>query len=195
MQRGMRDPERTKKNILSAAERVIAAKGLRALTLDEVASSAGVSKGGLLHHFASKSALVDGLAESMIVEHAEEVEARRKADAAAPGAYTRALLRTNLAFTEECTQVCATMTAESRNYPGMRELFARYTAGCQARCEADGLDPVTATIVRYAVEGMMSADIWGMPRPSNYDQVVARMLELAGESGEKKKTEKTRKKG
>ena len=52
----------------SARERVLAAyvdllisDGPQAATLDAVAASAGVSKGGLLYHFKSKEALVEGL--------------------------------------------------------------------------------------------------------------------------------------
>ncbi|HEU0123053.1 MAG TPA: TetR/AcrR family transcriptional regulator [Bryobacteraceae bacterium] len=176
----MRDPERTKESVLEAAERLIAEKGIQALTLEEVAAGAGVSKGGLLHHYASKSALVSGLAQRMIVLHEQEIEEYRKKDPASPGSYTRAYLRANLNCVDECTQVCAAMTAESRNFPAMRELFKRYTLVCQERLENDGLDPVTASIVRYAVEGLMSSAIWDMPRPSNYSEIVQHLMRLAG---------------
>ena len=49
--------------LLDAAIDVIRRDGARALTLDAVAAEAGVSKGGLLYHFASKRALIDGLLE------------------------------------------------------------------------------------------------------------------------------------
>ena len=49
--------------LLDAAIAVIRRDGARALTLDAVAAEAGVSKGGVLYHFASKRALIDGLLE------------------------------------------------------------------------------------------------------------------------------------
>ena len=176
----MRDPEKTKESILLAAEKVIAAKGIQSLTLEDVAAGASVSKGGLLHHFGSKQALISGLAQRMISEHEEEVEAHRRDDPTLPGAYTRAFLRTHLAFADECTQICATLTAESRNFPAMREMFQKYGGKCQERTENDGLDPVIASVVRYAVEGLTSAAIWGMPRPSSYNEIVAYLLKLSG---------------
>jgi AcrR family transcriptional regulator len=177
----MRDPERTKESILLAAERLIVLKGIRSLTLEEVAAGASVSKGGLLHHFASKQALIGGLARRMIIEHEREIEAYRQQDPAPPGSYTRAFLRTNLAFGEECTEVCAKLTAESRNFPAMREMFQAYSTKCQERSENDGLDPVAASVVRYAVEGLTSAATWGMPKPSNYDAIIGYLMKLAGE--------------
>jgi AcrR family transcriptional regulator len=49
--------------LLDAAIRVLTRDGLGALTLDAVAREAGVSKGGLTHHFATKDALVTAMLE------------------------------------------------------------------------------------------------------------------------------------
>lgn len=47
--------------ILDAAEAVVVRHGFAHLTLDAVAAEAGVSKGGLLHHFPAKDRLVEAL--------------------------------------------------------------------------------------------------------------------------------------
>ncbi|HYL01738.1 MAG TPA: TetR/AcrR family transcriptional regulator [Steroidobacteraceae bacterium] len=57
--------------LLDAAERVVVESGATHLTLDAVAKSAGVSKGGLLYHFPSKEALLEG----MLSRHFQDVEA------------------------------------------------------------------------------------------------------------------------
>ena len=57
--------------LLDAAERVVVESGATHLTLDAVAKSAGVSKGGLLYHFPSKEALLAGL----VARHFEDVDA------------------------------------------------------------------------------------------------------------------------
>lgn len=57
--------------LLDAAERVVVESGATHLTLDAVAKSAGVSKGGLLYHFPSKEALLDG----MLARNFEDVDA------------------------------------------------------------------------------------------------------------------------
>lgn len=58
--------------ILDAAERLVAGTGASHLTLDAVARAAGVSKGGLLYHFPTKQALLEG----MIERHFDAVERR-----------------------------------------------------------------------------------------------------------------------
>src|SRR5690348_11094601 len=60
-----------RERLLDAAERVVAESGATHLTLDAVAKSAGVSKGGLLYHFPSKEALLEG----MLARHFEDVDA------------------------------------------------------------------------------------------------------------------------
>ena len=47
--------------ILDAADAVLRERGTGALTIDAVATAAGLSKGGVLHHFSSKDALVAAL--------------------------------------------------------------------------------------------------------------------------------------
>lgn len=47
--------------ILDAAGRILVRDGGDALTIASVAREAGISKGGLFYHFASKKALVEGL--------------------------------------------------------------------------------------------------------------------------------------
>jgi len=51
--------------VLDAFERILVEDGARAATLDAAARAAGVSKGGLLYHFASKDALESALIERL----------------------------------------------------------------------------------------------------------------------------------
>lgn len=60
-----------RERLLDAAERVVAESGATHLTLDNVAKSAGVSKGGLLYHFPNKEALLEG----MLTRHFHDVDA------------------------------------------------------------------------------------------------------------------------
>lgn len=55
----------TRERILDAFERLVTGSGERAATIAGVAEEAGLSKGGLLYHFGSKTALVEGLVERL----------------------------------------------------------------------------------------------------------------------------------
>ncbi|WEG07415.1 TetR family transcriptional regulator [Microbacterium horticulturae] len=57
----MSRPPRARDLVLDAYEEILIAGGERAATMDAAARAAGVSKGGLLYHFASKEALEAGL--------------------------------------------------------------------------------------------------------------------------------------
>lgn len=51
----------SKLNIISAAARVTQHVGAANLTLERIAAEAGISKGGLLYHYANKRALLEGM--------------------------------------------------------------------------------------------------------------------------------------
>src|SRR2546427_5628116 len=51
----------TRERLLDAAEAVVIEQGVNAMTLEAVAGRAKVSKGGLLYHFPSKDAVVQGM--------------------------------------------------------------------------------------------------------------------------------------
>ena|SRR5690554_334916 len=56
----------TRERILDAFQNLVIESGERAATLDAVAQRAGVSKGGLLYHFGSKEALIEGLTDRLL---------------------------------------------------------------------------------------------------------------------------------
>ena len=53
--------ESTRDALITAAMSLVGERGAEAMSLHDVAERAGVSKGGLLHHFASKESLVDAV--------------------------------------------------------------------------------------------------------------------------------------
>ncbi|MDQ0063824.1 AcrR family transcriptional regulator [Paenibacillus harenae] len=50
--------------ILFAASTIVKTLGAEKLTLEAVAKEAGISKGGLLHHFPNKQALINAMVEA-----------------------------------------------------------------------------------------------------------------------------------
>ena len=66
--------EQTRARIRVAAAKVIERNGAGHLTLEKVASEAGVSKGGLLYHYPSKDALLQGLLNHLLENRAGLVD-------------------------------------------------------------------------------------------------------------------------
>jgi len=79
----------TRDRLLDAFEGLLIAHGPRAATLDAVAAAAQVSKGGLLYHFPSKAALVQGQRERLAALGAADVAAMRDAPEGATEHYLR----------------------------------------------------------------------------------------------------------
>lgn len=61
----MSRPPLARDRVLDAFEAILIEEGARAATMEATARAAGVSKGGLLYHFASKDALEVGLLERL----------------------------------------------------------------------------------------------------------------------------------
>jgi len=73
----MSDKPNARNAILDAAEGVVLQSGGAHLTLDAVAARAKVSKGGLLYHFPSKDALVQGMLSRCVMQFAEDAKTAR----------------------------------------------------------------------------------------------------------------------
>jgi AcrR family transcriptional regulator len=84
----------TRERILEGAMQVAIRDGIVATTLDAVAREAGISKGGLIHHFRTKDELISALLEHFPARVLRNLEARMAADPNPRGRFFRALVRT-----------------------------------------------------------------------------------------------------
>lgn len=85
----MSRPPAAREAVLDAFERILVHDGERAATLDATAKAAGVSKGGLLYHFASKEALVAGLIARLEALTDDDIEAIDRAGEGAISYFVR----------------------------------------------------------------------------------------------------------
>lgn len=179
------DPATVPDRLLSAAEQVVSRDGVANLTLEAVAREAGVSKGGLLYHFPSKSALVTAIVERL-ARHCEAKQATSlEQDTNTPGAFTRAYVqtRTEPLAPHEVPFHCALLAAAGTD-PQYLEPFRRRIAQWQTRLENDGIDPVIAVIARLAVDGLAFGTLLGLPVPQDQlrEQVIQRLLEMTSKN-------------
>lgn len=141
----------TRGRILDAFARILVEQGERAATLDAVAAAANVSKGGLLYHFGSKVALVDGLLDRMVALALADVTVMR----AAPEGAVAYLIRTSAISDTpfDLDYLAATRLAEGP-FPQARVALTRaHEAWLAATCEAVG-DPVLARAIVLVSDGL-----------------------------------------
>lgn len=158
--------EQSRERILNAAEARLLASGPAGLVLDAIAADAGMSKGGLLYHFRTKEALVEGLCDRMLARFDEALESLSAADPETAGAWTRAYLASTVTDAGKPADnsarlmagILATLGRESAHLEKVREHFARW----HARLAVDGIDPTAATLVRLAADGLWLSALLGL---------------------------------
>jgi len=178
-------PRHSKRELLlRTAAHVVAERGYAALTLDAVAAAAGVSKGGLLYHFATKEALVSALLEDLLTTFDSDQNAAYAADPIAPGAWTRAYLKASAAPPhDESEQLASVALLAAVGYdPALLEpLQERYRQWVEV-LDHDGLPGVDAHVVRLAADGLWATDLFDLapPDPLLRARIHVRLDELAG---------------
>lgn len=164
----------TKERILAAAARVFARQGYGEATLDEVAAEAGLTKGAVYWHFASKSDLYLALLEERVRREAAALPERLRgmAGLSDPEAGLAAFL------SQQFAAVCAeperprlSLEFASRSWdPAVRERLAAIYGEAQGRlgelfaelqqagAVAGDLDPVVVgVVIPAALEGLVRA--------------------------------------
>jgi len=159
-------PTSLRERLLDAAEQVVGRDGVNSLTLNAVADEAGVSKGGLLYHFPSKSALIVAVVERLASECDAETAKAIEAGGNEPGRFTRAYLTARLAPPDPEEQpIFTALLAAAGTDPQYLDPFRKRHVEWQKRFQNDGIDPTVATIVRLAIDGLCLGAMLGMPVP------------------------------
>lgn len=88
-----KQPELVRRAILDCANRIIAERGTAELSIQAVADAAGVSKGGVFHHFPNRQALILAMLQDLLDQSDEQIDTLMTADPVAYGRFTRAYIR------------------------------------------------------------------------------------------------------
>lgn len=183
----------TRQQILDAAADVIVRDGVGSLTLDRVAKEVGLSKGGLLYHFAQEEHLIRALIERILRDFDEDRRAFEEEEAPrARGRRTRAFVRATLegdwahktGVKRHGVEMFAALLGALTLDPELLEPLRRRSRQWQAELENDGLTPDRATVIRLAADGLWFAELLGFTKlpVSRRRSVIREMLRLADES-------------
>lgn len=168
----------TQDRILDALETMLIEHGMTKVTLDGVATAAGVSKGGLLYHFNTKDALVAAMVRRL-GKHADKHRA-----AAAEGGTSVAewYLQQPDSISEKEIALYRSTLAALRSVDGnsgevqsaVVEMMRLWDEGL--RTEID--DPVQAEIIRLVGDGIYLGAVLDLPGvdPDLHRRVVDRLL-------------------
>lgn len=171
-------PPDARTRILDAAERIVQAKGVPSLTLDAAAREAGVSKGGLLYHFASKEALLTGLLTRLASYIEHDFEGVLAAQPPGPVRTTRAILAWTFDHPETvCEQherAAGVFLAAFHQDPALLDPIRQVFARIHERLRQDALPPGHAMAVMAACDGLFMASLFDMYRQTPEERQVLR---------------------
>ena len=159
------DDARTR--ILDAAEALVRTKGVGGLTLDAAARTAGVSKGGLLYHFASKEALLDALLKRLAALIEADFDIAVTAQPEGPGRVARAMLAWSMGqspadMNERCDRAAAVFLAAFHHDPALLDPIRAQFTRMRAAIAQDGLPPGHGMAIMAAGDGLFMARIFGL---------------------------------
>jgi AcrR family transcriptional regulator len=156
-------PLETKEKLLHAATQLILHRGASHLTLDGVALEAGISKGGLLHHFPTKQTLLVGLMDQL-----GEVFKRRLTEFMAleqpgqSGSFARAYIRASFEYADDELQLTNAIAGVVGEFPELLKELQLEFADLEQKMQSDGIPAPKATVIRLACDGLWFSELLGM---------------------------------
>lgn len=141
--------------ILDAAEQLIRRSGTRTLTIDAVAAEAQLSKGGMLHHFASKDALITALAERKLRVIKDDIARREAGQPCGASAVPLALIaHARQVYCDEDGFPRALLLASADN-PEAFAGFNDFLREQLAKVEAPSGSPSNGAVITFATLGLL----------------------------------------
>jgi AcrR family transcriptional regulator len=163
----------TRMRLLDAAEEIVGRDGVLSLTFDRVAELADVAKGTVLYHFDSKEALTAAMIERFVERFdtawADSIRLDPDPRGRAIRAYITAAHRGEPLTGRHFDDVNGAITAALANSPERLEAVRAQGQRHQKAIESDALDPVLATIIRMAIDGLWFAESFSLMR---YDEAM-----------------------
>ncbi|MVA97403.1 TetR family transcriptional regulator [Nitratireductor sp. CAU 1489] len=148
--------------ILKAAAAVAREAGIGHFSLDAVAARAGLSKGGLLYNFPTKSKLLEALVEEHLVEFEAELSNYAACSAGRPNALAASFLAVTRDQDYPQEQQPAGLLAALAKDPSFLEPVLRFNRQTLTRMTATASDPHMVLVAFLAIEGLRLTRLLGL---------------------------------
>lgn len=157
-----KQPEVVRRALLDETAKLAALEGMAAVTVDAVARAAGVTKGGLFHHFPSKQALIAGVFADLLSDLDATLDERLAKDPHGRGRFTRAYVEAlfadlELAASSPWAALAVSLLADAAVRRTWSDWFAE-----RLRRHRDTDEGADLAIVRLAADGAWYAGVLGV---------------------------------
>jgi AcrR family transcriptional regulator len=156
-------PIETREKLVQAAAQLVVSKGINRVTLEQVALEAGVSKGGLLHHFPTKQALLNGLIEQIGQVFKARLEKYMALETSLqPGRLSRAYIRASFEYEADELQLTNAIAKVVSEFPELLQELQTDFAQLDQEMQQDSLPAARALVIRLACDGLWFSELIGV---------------------------------
>ncbi|WP_367714320.1 TetR/AcrR family transcriptional regulator (plasmid) [Nitratireductor sp. GISD-1A_MAKvit] len=148
-----------REKILDAAAEIVREAGAASMSLDAVAARAGVSKGGLLYHFSSKSKLFEALVESFVSEDYAKFQMRKQMHGVNANGVVRAYIDLFVEERKESRPPPSGLLAALAENPDFLKPVQKYQREVLDEMKAGASDPSLAVIALLVVHGVRAMEL------------------------------------
>ncbi|PZU87934.1 MAG: TetR family transcriptional regulator [Shinella sp.] len=176
-----KQPELVRRALLDQTAALAVGGGPAAITIQAVADRAGVTKGGLLHHFANKQALIEAVFADLLEKLDQEIDLYMAEDGEMHGRFTRAYVRAIFADRKlGNSSPWAALSVSMISEPALRQLWSRWMGRKLAEHRTTDDAPMLE-IARLAADGVWLADLLQEDRETVRDlsHIERQLLTLA----------------
>ena len=159
-----KQPEFVRRSLLDQAARITLEQGLSKVTFQSVADAVGVTKGGVMHHFSTKNALVLEVFHDAMAKFELEVSHAMAKDPVRYGSFTRAYIDATISLGEKGQAEFdnqATLYVLMLGDRELRELWAKWANEQLQKHEATD-NTETLCMVRLVADGIWLSDFSGI---------------------------------
>jgi AcrR family transcriptional regulator len=169
--------------MLNAAEAIVLESGARHMTLDAVASRAGVSKGGVLYHFPTKEALLRAMLERLRKQLDEAWKKKSKGLKEGPGREIKAFILSSAERDPRKDQIGSALLAAVAHDPKLLQSGRDDSRRRLGEVMQSGLDFKRAAVIYFAVYGLVFSELLSLSPLNSKERndLIQELLRLVDE--------------
>jgi AcrR family transcriptional regulator len=148
--------------ILDAAETLVMEIGAAHLTMDAVSLRASVSKGGVLHHFPTKAALIQAMLDRLLATFTADMDSIERIAGKSLKGHLRAWINLTQTTDARLDRICAALLSASANDPDLLKPFARMLQDRMASYRLQRPSDGPASVIMTALDGYWLLNALGL---------------------------------
>ncbi|NEW90582.1 TetR family transcriptional regulator [Rhodopseudomonas sp. BR0M22] len=175
-----KQPEVVRRALIDCAANLALERGLQAVTVQAVAAAAGVTKGGLFHHFPTKERLIEAVFDAQLDIFGSAIDEAMQDDHSSYGCFTRAYVRATFNLSDQDDNQCGGALAVSMmTDPVLRPRWSIWMRTRLTNHKKTDSAPALE-IVRLAADGAWLADLTHLAPDLRMDRkkLLARLVAM-----------------